>query len=69
VFVTNNVIFNYIVKHIVIHLLQIVAWLKPRLLRGWSPNHFGPMDPGILGIAGKLLSLQELFSHCTEAQT
>jgi hypothetical protein len=30
---------------------QVVAWL--------GPNHYGPMDPGILGIAGKLLSLQE----------
>ncbi len=26
---------------------------------GRSPNHYGPMDPGIMGIAGKLLSLQE----------
>ncbi len=26
---------------------------------GRSPNHYGPIDPGILGIAGKLLSLQE----------
>ncbi len=33
--------------------------VKPELWRGWSPNHFGPMDPGILGIAGKLLSLGE----------
>ncbi len=31
--------------------------VKPKLWCGWSPNHFGPMDPGILGIAGKLLSL------------
>ncbi len=30
---------------------QVVAWPEP--------NHFGPMDPGILGIAGKLLSLGE----------
>jgi hypothetical protein len=29
------------------------------LWHGRSPNHYGPMDPGILGIAGKLLSLQE----------
>ncbi len=36
---------------------------------GQSPNYFGPMDPGILGIAGKLLSLWELFSHCFEAKT
>jgi hypothetical protein len=33
--------------------------VKPKLWRGRSPNHFGPMDPGILGIAGKLLSSQE----------
>ena len=32
---------------------------KPKLWCGQSPNHFGPMDPGILGIARKLLSLQE----------
>jgi hypothetical protein len=30
---------------------QVVAWLEPEPLRS--------MDPGILGIAGKLLSLQE----------
>jgi hypothetical protein len=29
---------------------------EPKLWRGRSPNHFGPMDPGILGIARKLLS-------------
>jgi hypothetical protein len=50
---------QYIVKHIVIHISLIVAWPEPELWRGWSPNHFGPMDPGILGIVGKLLSLQE----------
>ncbi len=32
--------------------------VKPKLWRGQSPNHFGPMDPGILGIAGKLVSLR-----------
>jgi hypothetical protein len=32
---------------------------KPELWHGRSPNHYGPMDPDILGIAGKLLSLQE----------
>jgi hypothetical protein len=32
---------------------------KPKLWCGQSPNHFGPMDPGILGIARKLLSLRE----------
>ncbi len=47
----------YIVKRIMIHALLIVVWTKPELYGGWSPNHFGPMDPGILGIAGKLLSL------------
>ncbi len=33
--------------------------VEPELWRGWSLNHFGPTDPGILGIAGKLVSLQE----------
>jgi hypothetical protein len=33
--------------------------VEPKLWRGRSPNHFGPTDPGILGIAGKLLSLRE----------
>jgi hypothetical protein len=32
---------------------------EPELWHGRSPNHYGPMDPGILGNAGKLLSLQE----------
>ena len=32
---------------------------EPELWHGRSPNHYGPMDAGILGIAGKLLSLQE----------
>ncbi len=50
---------QYIVQNIVVHILLIVAWPKPELWRGRSPNHFGPMDPGILGIPGKLLSLQE----------
>jgi hypothetical protein len=35
------------------------AWPEPKLWHGLSLNHFGPMDPGILGIAGKLLSLGE----------
>ena len=47
----------YIVKHIIIHVPLVIAWTEPELYGGWSPNHFGPMDPGILGIAGKLLSL------------
>jgi hypothetical protein len=47
----------YIVKRIMIHASLIVVWTKPELYGGWSSNHFGPMDPGILGIAGKLLSL------------
>jgi hypothetical protein len=47
------------VKHIVIHISLIVTWPKPELWHGQSPNHYGPMDPGILGNAGKLLSLQE----------
>jgi hypothetical protein len=46
-----------IVKHIIIHITLIVARTKPKLYGGRSPNHFGPMDPGILGIARKLLSL------------
>ncbi len=50
---------QYVIKHIVIHTSLIVAWLEPELWHGWSPNHYGPMDPGILGIARKLLSLQE----------
>ncbi len=58
----------YIVKHIIIHVLLVVASTEPKLYGGRSPNHFGPMDPGILGIAGKLLSLWERFSHCTEAK-
>jgi hypothetical protein len=33
--------------------------VEPELWRGRSLNHFGPTDPGILGIAGKHLSLQE----------
>ncbi len=32
---------------------------EPKLWRGRSLNHFGPMNPGILGIARKLLTLQE----------
>ncbi len=38
---------------------QVVAWLEPEPL--WS------MDPGILGINGKLLSLQELLTDYIEA--
>ncbi len=49
----------YAIKHIVINISLIVAWLEPELWHGWSPNPYGPMDPGILGIAKKLLSLQE----------
>ncbi len=49
----------YIVKHIAIHISLIVAWPEPELWHGRSPNHFGPMDPGILGIPRKLLSLQD----------
>jgi hypothetical protein len=44
-------------KHIIIHVSLIVAWTEPELYGGRSLNHFGPMDPGILGIAGKVLSL------------
>jgi hypothetical protein len=46
-------------KTIVIHISRIVAWPEPELWCGWSSNHFGPMDPSILGIARKLLSLGE----------
>ncbi len=49
----------YVIKHIVIHISLIVVWPEPELWHGRSLNHHGPMDPGILGIAGKLLSLQE----------
>ncbi len=38
---------------------RVVAWLEPKPL--WS------MDPGILGIAGKLLSLQEQLTDYIEA--
>ncbi len=61
--------YYYIVKHNIIHVSLIVAWTKAELYGGRSPNHFGPMNPGILGIARKLLSLWEQFSHCTEAET
>jgi hypothetical protein len=33
--------------------------VEPELWHGRSPNHFGPTDPGILGIGGKLVSLGE----------
>jgi hypothetical protein len=64
-FVCNQFVYEllYIVKHIIIHVSLIVAWTEPELYGGQSPNHFGPMDPGILGIAGKLLSLWVQFSH------
>jgi hypothetical protein len=35
------------------------SMVEPELWFGRSPDHFGPMDPGTLGIAGKLFSLQE----------
>jgi hypothetical protein len=44
-------------KHIAVHVMLIVAWLEPELCSVASPNHFSPMEPGRLGIAGKLLSL------------
>ncbi len=47
----------YVIRHIVIHISLIVAWPEPELWHGWSPNHYGSMDPGILGITRKLLSL------------
>ncbi len=34
----------YVIKHIVIHITQIVAWPESELWHGWSPNHYGPMD-------------------------
>jgi hypothetical protein len=40
---------------------QVVAWLDPEPL--WS------MDTGLLGITGKLLSLQEQFKDYIEAYT
>jgi hypothetical protein len=46
-----------IVNHIIIHVLLIVAWTEPELYGGRSPNRFGPVDPSILDISGKLLSL------------
>jgi hypothetical protein len=33
------------------------SMVMPKLWCGRSPNLFGPMDPGILGIAGKVFSL------------
>ncbi len=45
----------YIIKHIIIHVSLVVAWTEPKLYGSQSPNHFGPMDPGILDIARKLL--------------
>jgi hypothetical protein len=39
---------------------------EPELWHGRSPNPYGAMDPGILGIAGKLLSLQEWLTHYNE---
>ncbi len=45
---------QYIVKHIVIHISLIGAWPEPKLWHGRRPNRYGPMDPGILGIARKL---------------
>ncbi len=54
----------YIVKHIIIHVSLIVSWTKPKLYGGRSPNHFGPMDPGILGISRKLLSHVVLRPKC-----
>jgi hypothetical protein len=50
------------VKHIKIHVSLIIAWPNPELLGSPSPNHFCPMDPGILGIAGRLL-YRENDSH------
>jgi hypothetical protein len=69
--VSNQFLYEllYIVKHIMIHASLIVVWTEPELYDGRSLNHFGPMDPGILGIKVKLLSLWEQFSRCTEAET
>ncbi len=41
---------------------------EPKLQRGQRPNHFGPMGPGILGIAGKLLLLWEQLADYIEAK-
>jgi hypothetical protein len=41
------------------YTLLILAWPEPELWHCQSPTHYGPIDPGILGIAGKLLSLRE----------
>ncbi len=49
----------YVITHIVIHIPLIVAWPEPESWHGRSPNHYDPMDPGILGITVKLLLLQE----------
>jgi hypothetical protein len=47
----------YCKTYIIILVLLVVAWTEPELYGDRSSNHFGPMGPGILGIAGKLLSL------------
>jgi hypothetical protein len=47
----------YIVKHIAVHVSLIIAWPEPELCSLASLNRFGSMDPGILGITGKLWSL------------
>jgi hypothetical protein len=52
--------------HIVIHVSLIIAWPEPELEHGRSPNQFGPMDPGILGITGKLMSMQEQLTDYIE---
>ncbi len=53
-------------KHIIIHVSLIVAWTEPELYGGQSPNHFGPMYPGILGIAGKHLQCSSGLRHGNE---
>jgi hypothetical protein len=52
----KSLFITFIVKHIVIHI-SLIVHAEPEMWRGRSPNHFCPMDPGILGIAGKLMSL------------
>jgi hypothetical protein len=53
----------YIVTNILIHITLIVAWPKPELKLSCSvagaQTTFVQCNPSILGIAEKLLSLQE----------
>jgi hypothetical protein len=53
----NSIVVRDENTHIWNSYITTCSVVEPQLWHGRSPNHFGPMDPGILGIAGKLLSL------------